>query len=329
AGPAAADAACLAGFRAAGARIVGKTNLHELCFGVTGVNPWFGTPVNPLDPTRVPGGSSSGSAVAVATGQADLALGTDTAGSIRNPAACCGVVGLKPTWGHLPLDGVWPLAPFMDTVGPMARSVAGVAHGFGLLDPTFVHVGPRGPADTIGRVRLPDTDPVIDAAVDRALAAAGVTVVEIDLAGWAAAHAAGVTVLFGEALHADARLWPHHRVELGLDVAGRFVEAEAVGPAELGDARAHRLDWRAELVDVFAGVEVLALPTMLRFPARLGEHPVVPNQAAVAISLAGHPAVAQPIPADGPLPASLQLVAPDHHEALLLATAARVEAAVA
>ncbi|MCU1451905.1 MAG: amidase [Acidimicrobiales bacterium] len=327
--PASADAACLAGARAAGARIVGKTNLHELCFGASGVNPWFGTPTNPLDPTLVPGGSSSGSAVAVATGQADLAYGTDTAGSIRNPAACCGVVGLKPTWGHLSLDGIWPLAPSMDTVGPLARSVAGVAHGLSLLDPAFDHRGRRAPADAVGRIRLPDTDPAIDDAIDRALAAAELTVMEIDLPGWAAANDAGITLLLGEALLSNAALWPHHHRGVGEDVAARFTAAEAIGPAVLGDARAHRLAWRAELAERFADVEVLALPTMLRFPPRLDERPMPPNPAAIAVSLSGHPATAQPIPTDRALPASLQLIAPDHHEALLLATAARIEAAVA
>ena len=103
--PADRDAVCLAGAREAGARIVGRTNLHELALGVTGVNEWYGTPVNPLDPSRVPGGSSSGSAVAVATDEADVAYGSDTGGSIRIPAACCGVAGLKTTWGRIPLAG--------------------------------------------------------------------------------------------------------------------------------------------------------------------------------------------------------------------------------
>src|SRR4051812_38871685 len=93
--PATADAACLAGVRAAGARIVGKANLHELAMLPIGTNPWFGTPVNPLDLALVPGGSSSGSAVAVATDDADVAIGSDTGGSVRVPSACCGTVGLK------------------------------------------------------------------------------------------------------------------------------------------------------------------------------------------------------------------------------------------
>src|SRR5262245_24592389 len=127
--PAVADAACLAGIRAAGAAIVGKTNQTELCLSPTGINKAFGTPVNPLAPDRVPGGSSSGSAVAVATGEADVGLGTDTGGSVRMPAACCGVTGLKTTWGRIPTAGVWPLSPSLDTVGPIARDLAGVIAG--------------------------------------------------------------------------------------------------------------------------------------------------------------------------------------------------------
>src|SRR5437899_12858230 len=99
--PAEKDAACLKGFRAAGARLVGKANLHELAVLPLGINPWFGTPVNPLDPALIPGGSSSGSAVAVATDEADVAIGSDTGGSVRIAAACCGVTGLKTTNGRV------------------------------------------------------------------------------------------------------------------------------------------------------------------------------------------------------------------------------------
>src|SRR5579859_4243239 len=102
--PAAADAACLAGARAAGARIVGKTNLHELAMLPLGTNPWFGSPVNPLDGARIPGGSSSGSAVAVANDDADVALGSDTGGSVRVPSACCGTAGLKTTHGRVSIE---------------------------------------------------------------------------------------------------------------------------------------------------------------------------------------------------------------------------------
>ena len=135
--PADVDARCLAGLRAADVAIAGKTNLHELAAGGTGINPHFGTPVNPFDPALIPGGSSSGNAVALATGEVDIAIGTDTAGSIRTPSACCGTVGLKATWGRIPTTGVWPLAPSLDTVGAMARDVAGVTLGMQLLEPGF------------------------------------------------------------------------------------------------------------------------------------------------------------------------------------------------
>lgn len=326
--PAAADAACLAGARAAGARILGKTNLHELCFGSSGVNPHYGTPVNPLDARRVPGGSSSGSAVAVATHESDVALGTDTTGSIRNPAACCGIVGLKTTWGTVPLAGVRPLAPSLDTVGVLARTVADLAAGATLLDERLTD-GDLTPSPTVGRLRLPDTDPTIDAAIDSALIEAGLLVDDVELPGWDAAHAAGLTVLFGEALLVNDDLWRNHAGDLGEDLVERFTFAQAIGPAELGDARARREAWRTELAELLGTVGVLVLPTMVQYPARIGRHAVVPNPAAPAISLSGHPALALPVPSGGLLPASLQLVAPDHHEPRLLATAAAIEASLA
>ena len=326
--PAAVDAVCLAGARAAGARIVGKANLHELCFGSSGVNPHYGTPVNPLDPRRVPGGSSSGSAVAVATGEADIGIGTDTTGSIRTPAACCGIAGLKGTWGVVPMAGVRPLAPTLDAMGVLARTVAELAAGATLLDPRLTD-GDLTASPTIGRVRLPDTDPTIDAAIDSALLDAGFLVDEVDLVGWDAAHAAATTVLFGEALLVNDDVWRHHAGRLGHDLVERFTFAQTIGPAELGDARAHRVAWRSELADLLGAVGVLALPAMVAYPARIGSHGLAPNSAAPAVSLSGHPALALPVPAGGLMPASLQLVAPDHHEARLLATAAAIEAAVA
>ncbi len=325
--PAVADAACLAGAREAGAQIVGKSNLHELCFGSTGVNSAYGTPVNPIDPGRVPGGSSSGSAVAVATGQVDVGIGTDTTGSIRTPAAACGVAGLKTTFGVVPVAGVRPLAPSLDTVGVLARTVTDLAVGAALIAPRLVDQDLE-PAPTVGRLRLAGTDPTIDAAIDSALLQAGLVVEEVELPGWDVAHQAALTVLYGEALVVNAELWPRHRLRLGADVAERFTVAEAIGPAELGEARARRGPWRTELAEVLGRVGVLALPGALSYPARLGGPALGPNPAAPAISLAGHPALALPVPSGGLFPASLQLVAPDHHEARLLATAAVIEAAL-
>jgi Asp-tRNA(Asn)/Glu-tRNA(Gln) amidotransferase A subunit family amidase len=131
--PAKADAECIRRLRAAGAIVVGKTNLHEFAYGGSGVISAYGAARNPRDRTRVCGGSSSGSAAAVAAGMCFGALGTDTAGSIRLPAACCGVVGFKPTWGAVPASGVIPLAWSYDHVGPLARSVEDAAALFAVL----------------------------------------------------------------------------------------------------------------------------------------------------------------------------------------------------
>jgi Asp-tRNA(Asn)/Glu-tRNA(Gln) amidotransferase A subunit family amidase len=117
----------------AGAVLVGKANLPEFAWGVTGENPWYGTVRNPAQPGRNCGGSSAGNAAALAAGLCELGLGSDTGCSIRLPSACCGTVGLKPRWGSIPTEGVFPLCPTLDTVGPMGRTVADVALMWSLL----------------------------------------------------------------------------------------------------------------------------------------------------------------------------------------------------
>ena len=265
------DALCLAGARAAGARIVGKANLSELAYGASGVNEYFGTPVNPLDPGRVPSGSSSGSAVAVAAGEADLAYGSDTGGSIRVPAAFCGITGLKTTHGRIPLAGVWPLAPSMDTIGPMARDVAGVAAGLALLEPGFsVDVAA---AARVGRIRLAgiDVDPVIDAAVDAALARCGVQVTDVELPGWDLASRASDVIIDAEAVVSNRVLLadPARRDLLGPRVRASLAEAQAVTPAQLLQARAEQARWRATMAAALRESGLLALPTVPFFPPRL------------------------------------------------------------
>jgi amidase len=138
--PATKDAACMTIARERGVLVIGKTNLDELAIGVTGMNEYFGIPKNRLSRFRnlIPGGSSSGSAVAVQSGMADVAFGTDTAGSIRVPAACCGIVGLKTTYGLVSLQGIHPLEPkHMDTVGPMGKDIDHVVEGMDLLERGF------------------------------------------------------------------------------------------------------------------------------------------------------------------------------------------------
>lgn len=325
ANPAATDAACLAPLRAADVAIVGKANLHELASGGTGVNPHYGTPVNPFDPACIPGGSSSGCAVALANGEVDVALGSDTAGSIRNPSACCGTVGLKTTWGRIPLDGVWPLAPSLDTVGPMARDVAGVVAGMRLLEPGFDAAS--APAARIGRVRVPGVDPAIDAAVDALLAACELEVVDVALPGWDAALDAGWQVMFHEYWSVDRHLYERDRAGLGADIVERLEQGRAVTPTAYEAGLAHRPIWRAELAAAFERTPVLAWPTMAMFPPRIDDP--VPNtrRTSLPINLAGHPSLALPVPTGGRFPASIQIAGPDHAEDLLCATAGHLEAA--
>jgi amidase len=319
------DAACLAGCRAADARLVGKANLHELAMLPMGTNPWFGTPVNPLDPGLIPGGSSSGSAVAVATGEADVALGSDTGGSIRVPAACCGVFGLKTTHGRISLEGVWPLAPSMDTIGPMATSVAGLALGMELLEPGFA-IAESG-ARRIGRVRTSGL-PEIEAAVDQALRAAELDVVDLALPGWDLGTFAFTAIYFSELWDADHELVEQHRDGVGDDIAATVGMADTFRP-QLAEGQRQRDQWHANLAEIFEQVELLALPTIPIFPPTLDE--LQGDLTPIAIELskhnslfnaAGTPCVAQPIPVAGNhLPASLQLVGPWNSENVLLATA--------
>jgi amidase len=328
------DAACLDGMRAAGARLVGKANLHELAMLPIGTNPWFGTPVNPLDPALIPGGSSSGSAVAVATGEADVALGSDTGGSIRVPAACCGVAGLKTTFGRVPLDGVWPLAPSLDTVGPMATSVSGLVQAMALLEPGFT--ASPSPARLVGR--LPTAGrPEIEAAVDGALRAAGFEVVLLDWDGLVAGADIFSARYLSEVWDVDHALVDADPDGVGADIVDTLALADHFRPL-LADAERRLPGWRRSLFALFERVELLALPTLPVFPPRLdqiGGEAHMPTIVELtrhlsSFNLAGTPCTAQPLPVPGShLPASLQLVGSLGREDLLLSTAMVVEAAVA
>jgi amidase len=327
------DARCLAGARRAGAQIVGKANLHELAVLPIGTNPWFGTPVNPLDPALIPGGSSSGSAVAVASGEADLALGSDTGGSIRVPSACCGTTGLKTTHGRVSLEGVWPLAPSLDTIGPMAGSVAGLVLGMQLLEPGFAPAA--APARTVGRLRTAG-DPRLERAVDDALRVAEVEVVELDWEEFETGAACFTTIYFNEFWESDRELVESDPDGIGEDVSQAFAMAESFRPG-LEEARRVQREWSSSLLALFDRVQLLALPTLPIFPPRLdelNEDTLVPTIVEITrhVSLfnaAGVPCTAQPVPAAGAqLPGSLQLVGPLGAEELLLASAQRVETAV-
>ena len=329
--PATADAPVVATARRAGARIVGKTNLTELCWSADGINDWSGTPVNPIDAARVPGGSSSGSAVAVATGEADVGYGTDTGGSVRVPAACCGVTGLKTTWGRIPVEGVYPLAPSLDTVGPLGRDVAAVELGMRLLEPGFTVPAYDGPA-TIGRLRPLRTAlavrPEIDAAIDAALAAAGLATKEIADVDFGSALDAVSVLIDREGYLSNVRLLP--------DAAGlttrnqRNLETGAgLGEAEVAGARRRQESLREQLDGWLGRFPVLALPTLATPPPLLDERRTWLTQLTAPINLAGLPALALPVPVRENLPASLQLVGPAGGEELLIAVGRIVEAALA
>jgi amidase len=333
--PAERDAACLAGLRAAidagQARFVGKTNLHELAFGITGINGAFGTPVNPLDPLRMPGGSSSGSGTAVAAGEADIAYGSDTGGSIRIPAACCGITGLKTTWGRIPLDGVWPLASGLDTVGPMARDVAGVAAGMALLEPGFSVAGtsPR----IVGVIAL-DADPLVTAAIDDALRTAEFDLVPVTIPDLNEVIVASFTVLNAQAWQANKDLVAVAADQIGGDVRDRLKQASTITPAEVTEAEAVLARWRERLDSLWHRVDALAAPTLLGFPPLLDEVHILWKLRALTspVNAAGLPALALPIPVAGrdagPIPASVQLIGPRDSEERLLAAGAQLERAV-
>lgn len=329
--PATQDAECMAGARAADARIVGKTNLTELAMTAIGTNPWFGTPVNPLDPARLPGGSSSGSAVAVGAGDADVAYGSDTGGSVRIPAACCGGVGLKTTFGRVPLGGVWPLGRTLDTIGPMARDMSGVELGMQLLEPGFVRSSTA--AGRVGRIAT-DADPAINAAIDAALHAAGFEVVTVEPAEWEALANAFTTLYFAEAWEADHHLLDTRPQGLGVEVT----EILGLGPmftplAASARAEADRLT--VSFCRLFEQFEVLAMPTLPILPPRLDDPSVGTTELTMQMAaftplanVTGLPALALPVPnVGGPLPASLQLIGPHGGEELLVATGAVVEQA--
>jgi amidase len=331
--PADRDAPVVAAARRAGARIVGKTSLTELCWSASGINPWLGTPPNPLDARRIPGGSSSGSAVAVAAGEADVALGTDTGGSVRIPAACCGIAGLKTTWGRIPLDGVYPLATSMDTVGPLGADMAAVELGMRLIDPGFGGAAAEAPA-RVGRIRTaPDVgvDPATDAAVDAALAAAGPAGLQVtDVPGFdfRAVNRAGNVAIDVEAYPANAHLLPHFD-RLTRQVRRSMTESAAITADQVEAAQRVRQgarDWFAAALDRHP---VLALPTLTGAPPLLGERGMSLTVLTVPANLAGLPALSLPVPG-GPagLPASLQLIGPPGGEERLIALGRVIEAAL-
>jgi amidase len=309
----------------AGCRIVGKTNMHELAYGVTGINRWTGTPANPRAPGRVPGGSSSGSAVAVAMQLADFAVGTDTGGSIRIPSACCGVYGLKPTYGRVSRSGVHPAHSSLDCVGPFARDIPMLERAMQALDRSF-HPQALPAHGTVGWVQV-QANPEVAAAARGALEKADISVRSITLPCFEGAFAAGIAIIGAENWAAYGHLIACEA--LGSDVRARLLTAREVTPADVRAAEKVREAFRAEVDEALTQVDALALPTMPDFPLTLAaaadaRAALMSTSFVRQFNVSGHPALSLPVATAGGLPAALQLVGRRYGDEALCALARRV-----
>jgi len=339
------DAPSIAALRDAGAIFVGKTNLHEFAFGTTNEDSAYGPARHPLDPSRSPGGSSGGSAASVADGMCFASMGTDTGGSIRLPAAVCGLVGLKPAVGDLPTDGVVPLSTTLDHIGPICRTVedAGLIYDVlrGRARPTAKPIDPRAvrlgiPRNYFLSLLDPQVASTFEAACER-LRRAGITLddVAIPHAGDVAAIYLHIVLTEAAAYHAKTLerrpddYTPNVRIRLEM---GRYILGEDYARALRG-----RELIRREVDAALDGIDALLLPSLAIPAPKIGvptvkigtvEEPVrnVMLRCTQAFNVSGHPAISIPCGAtiDG-LPVSAQLVGASGDTPGLLGVAATVE----
>ncbi len=335
--PAKQDAACLRLARQRNVAIVGKANLSEFALRGSGMNDYYGTPVNPLGHDLIPGGSSSGCAVAVANGTADIAFGTDTCGSIRVPASCCGIAGLKTTFGLVSLKGVFPISPkHLDTVGPMARDVAGLVQGMDLLQEGFESkysaakaAHPTGKTIKVARLHLDGTDPAIDQAIDDAIAAAGFQVIQLveeDTTKWAEATSDGQLLARIDAWKNDGEYLDHdgvQRVTKTIIFSGKLPSEQ-----KREQALTDQVELKKRIKRNYQNVDFMVLPTLKSVPLKkpllgsniLFESRVLGLEQTEPVNLVGNPALVIPVPLkDRSVPVTgLQLVGWNHTEAALL-----------
>jgi aspartyl-tRNA(Asn)/glutamyl-tRNA(Gln) amidotransferase subunit A len=344
----AADAAAVDCLRAAGAILVGKTTTHEFAWGITSVNPQVGTPRNPVDHRRVAGGSSGGSAAALASHQVPFALGSDTGGSVRIPSSFCGTAGLKPTFQAIPRDGVWPLAASLDHVGAMARTVGDLAPWlielYGLRSATPVASARLGVCPNLHLVALaPDVHAVFDGAVATlGEIAAGVS--EVAFPGADRIHPTFTTIQGAEAVisHRRAGLFPARAAEYGDDVRGRLEGASSIALEQYADATATRLTLERPCAALFEQVDLVLTPITAVAPSLIDDPDEVdyfggriPLRDAVLPytvpqDLFGLPACAVPAGRDAAgLPVGVQLWGPRGSDGLVLEVAAALESALA
>ncbi len=321
----------------AGARFVGKTVTDEFAFSMNGQNAHFGAPINGAAPLRISGGSSSGSASAVSNGLCDIALGSDTGGSVRAPASHCGLLGLRPSHGRIPLDGAMDLAPSFDTCGWFARDAATFARVAEVLLGADAVPAPTRllwPEDLWAQL-APAAEPAARAAADRVQAVLGAarptTVVldSFDAMYWAFRYLQG-----REAWLSDGPLIERHAPPLGPGVAERFAFSRGVTDAQVAEATAFRARFRHHLDTLLGRDGVLLLPTMpdiapLRSEpeAALEDYRNRAIRLLCAAGLAGLPQLSLPLASRDGAPFGLSLLGPRGSDRALVAMAERLAAA--
>jgi aspartyl-tRNA(Asn)/glutamyl-tRNA(Gln) amidotransferase subunit A len=308
---------------AAGYANVGKTNLHEFAYGITSVNPHYGTVPNPPFPGRMAGGSSGGSAAAVAAGLAVVGLGSDSGGSIRIPAACCGVVGFKPTFALVPMDGCFPLAPSFDHAGPIAASVADCAAAMAALAPGLAPADVEITELRVGVAWLEHADPLVRARVSEAADLLRARRVELPLPEVGA-------VFMHEVAKVHRDLFAEHAAEYGENVRVKIERCLALPDDAFERGVGSRAEYRERCDEAMEGLDLLATPTLGFVAPRLPVDDLEIREAAIRLTFPlnalGWPALALPCgPAEDTLPASVQLVGKPGDDALVLGAGAALE----
>jgi aspartyl-tRNA(Asn)/glutamyl-tRNA(Gln) amidotransferase subunit A len=314
----------------AGYANVGKTNLHELGYGVTSLNPHFGAVPNPLAPGRIAGGSSGGNAAALAAGLADAALGTDSGGSIRIPAACCGVVGFKPTFGLVPLDGCFPLTASYDHAGPMALSVAGCREMMRVLAPESAGAAVALAELEVGVAWAKLAEPEVRRRVEHAASRfPRRRALELPLPeGIGGVFMREVAAILGP-------LYEDQPEAFGPDVAHKLDDCLRVTDGDYERALRRRDDYRERVAELAAGFDLLLTPTLpfvAPTVATAGESQVLNGliRFTYPFNVLGWPALALPCgPADDGLPASVQLAGKAGDDGFVLAAGETLERALA
>jgi aspartyl-tRNA(Asn)/glutamyl-tRNA(Gln) amidotransferase subunit A len=313
--PAAEDAPVIARLRQAGCVFIGKANLHEFAYGVTNINPHYGTARNPHDPSRVSGGSSGGSAVAVAADMCDWAIGSDTGGSIRIPSSLCGVVGFKPAFGSIAIGGVIPLSPSLDTLGPIAREVTTAARAFSMMSGESVSLeGLTRPRLGVPAGWVLD----LDEATSAAWRAISHGIPEVDFGDREALHQAGLTILLYEAAAYHRRWATEVPDKYGADVLRLIRIGLDVAETDHRAAMAARVELAAAANRAMAQVDALVLPaTAIVAPSvDAGQEVREPlSRFTRPFNTTHQPVAVVPSPVDG-LPVGIQVVGRDNKSTL-------------